>query len=40
MNILKPHIIDPAIKQHDKWRKIKAKVPTVISAKKFRKKKK
>ena len=37
--ILKPHIIDPAIKKHDQLRKIKAKVPTVISGRELREKK-
>ena len=38
LEILKPHIVDPAIKKHDKLRKLKAKVPTVISGKALRKK--
>ena len=31
MRILKPHIIDPAIKKRDELRLIKAKEPTIIS---------
>lgn len=38
IEILKPHIIDPAIKKHDKLRTVKAKIPTIISGKKLRKK--
>ena len=38
LEILKPHIIDPAIKKHDQLRKLKAKVPTVVSGKELRKK--
>lgn len=39
IEILKPYIIDPAIKKHDELRKIKAKVPTVISGRELREKK-
>jgi hypothetical protein len=31
IEILKPHIIDPAIKKRDELRLIKAKEPTIIS---------
>ena len=39
IGILKLYIIDPAIKKHDELRKIKAKVPTVISGRELREKK-
>jgi uncharacterized protein YjbI with pentapeptide repeats len=39
IEILKPHIIDPAIKKRDELRLIKAKEPTIISGRELRKKK-
>ena len=36
IEILKPHIIDPAIKKHDELRKIKASIPTVISGRELK----
>ena len=39
IDILKPHIIDPAIKKHDELRLIKAKLPTIISGKELKKNK-
>jgi hypothetical protein len=39
MGILKPYIIDRAIKKHDELRLRKARIPTVISGKELRKKK-
>jgi hypothetical protein len=39
IEILKPHIIDPAIKKRDKLRLIKAKEPTIISGRELRNKK-
>jgi uncharacterized protein YjbI with pentapeptide repeats len=38
IEILKPHIIDPAIKMRDKLRLIKAQVPTIISGKELKEK--
>lgn len=40
IEILKPHIIDPAIKKRDELRLIKAKEPTIISGRDLRDKKK
>ncbi len=40
MEILKPRIIDPAIKKRDELRIIKAKEPTIISGKELKEKKK
>ena len=40
IEILKPHIIDPAIKRHDELRIIKAKEPTIISGRELKEKKK
>jgi len=39
IEILKPHIIDPAIKKRDELRLIKAKEPTIISGRELRDKK-
>lgn len=39
IEILKPHIIDPAIKKHNEFRKIKANVPTIISGREMKDKK-
>lgn len=39
IEILKPHIIDPAIEKRDELRLIKAKEPTIISGRELRKKK-
>ena len=38
IEILKPHIIDPAIKKRDELRIIKARIPTIISSKELKKK--
>jgi uncharacterized protein YjbI with pentapeptide repeats len=40
LEILKPHIIDPAIKKRDELRLIKAKEPTIISGRQLKDKKK
>jgi hypothetical protein len=40
IEILKPHIIDPAIKKRDELRLIKAKEPTIISGRELKEKKK
>ena len=40
IEILKPHIIDPAIKKRDELRLIKAKEPTIISGRDLKEKKK
>jgi uncharacterized protein YjbI with pentapeptide repeats len=39
IEILKPHIIDPAIKKRDELRLVKAKEPTIISGRELREKK-
>lgn len=38
IEILKPHIIDPATKKRDELRLIKAKEPTIISGRELRNK--